>query len=87
LPDVSKLKFTKHAIEKLEVMKHYGFEISKKQVISTVLNPQTLNERGGQYFAAKAINSKHALRVVFEKRKGYLLVITFYPVKRDRYGI
>jgi len=25
--------------------------------------------------------------VVYEKRKGYLVVITFYPVRRERYGI
>jgi len=87
LVDVSKVKFTKHAIAKFEVVKHYGFEISNKQVIETVLNPERLDKRDNQYFAIKIINSKHALRVVYEKRKGYLVVITFYPVRRERYGI
>lgn len=85
--DVSKVKFTKHAIAKFEVVKHYGFEISNKQVIETVLNPERLDKRDNQYFAIKIINSKHALRVVYEKRKGYLVVITFYPVRRERYGV
>jgi len=87
LVDVSKVKFTKHAIVKFEVVKHYGFEISNKQVIETVLNPERLDKRDNQYFAIKIINSKHALRVVYEKRKGYLVVITFYPVRRERYGV
>jgi len=87
LVDVSKVKFTKHAIAKFEVVKHYGFEISNKQVIETVLNPERLDKRDNQYFAIKIINSKHALRVVYEKRKGYLVVITFYPVRRERYGV
>lgn len=84
---VSKVKFTKHAVEKIEVMKRYGFEISEKQVVETVLNPERLSKRDNQYFAIKVINSKHALRVVYEERKGYLVVITFYPVRRERYGV
>ena len=84
---VSKVKFTKHAAEKIEVMKRYGFEISEKQVVETVLNPERLSKRDNQYFAIKVINSKHALRVVYEERKGYLVVITFYPVRRERYGV
>jgi len=87
LVDVAKIKLTKHSAEKFELLKHYGFEITKKQVIETVLNPERLDKRAGQYFANKTINSEHALRVVYEKRKGYLVVITFYPVRRERYGI
>jgi len=87
LVDVSKVKFTKHAIAKFEVVKHYGFEINNKQVIETVLNPGRLDKRNDQYFAIKIINSEYALRVIYEKRKGYLVVITFYPVRRERYGI
>ena len=87
LVDVSKVKFTKHAIAKFEVVKHYGFEISDKQVVKTVLNPERLDKRNDQYFAIKIINSEYALRVVYEKRKGYLVVITFYHVRRERYGI
>lgn len=85
--DVSKVKFTKHAVDKFEVVKRYGFGISKKQVTETVLNPERLSKRNDQFFAVKVMNSKHALRVVYEKRKGYLVVITFYPIRRERYGL
>lgn len=84
---VSKVKFTKRAVEKIEVMKRYGFEISEKQVVETVLTPERLSKRDNQYFAIRVINSKHALRVVYEEKKGYLVVITFYPVRRERYGV
>jgi len=85
--NASKVKFTKHVIEKFKVVKRYGFEISREQVIETVLDPKRLDKRGDQYFAIKITNLKHALRVVYEKRKGYSVVITFYPVRRERYGI
>jgi hypothetical protein len=83
----SKVRFTKHAVEKLGFLKNYGFEISKKQVIGAVVNHDRLDLRGGQFFAVKVLDSRHALRVVYEKRKDYLIVITFYPVKRERYGL
>lgn len=72
-----KIRFTKHATEKFDVLKHYGFEIRKKSVINTILDPEHLEERGIQFFVTRIIDSKHALRVVYEDRKDYLVVITF----------
>ena len=83
----SRIRFSKHAREKIEFIKHYGFEISKNQVIDVILNPARLDQRDDQYLAIKPMNTKYALRVVYEKRKDYLLVITFYPVRRERYGV
>lgn len=68
-------------------MKRYGFDVDEKKVSEAVRNPTRLDRRNLQYFATKALDEKYALRVVYEKRKGYLLVITFYPVRRERYGV
>jgi len=87
LATASEIRFTRHAVQKLNVVKRYGFEISRGQVIETVLNPRRLDRRDEQYFAIKIIDPQYALRVVYEKRKDYLVVITFYPVRRERYGI
>ncbi|MEM3463671.1 MAG: hypothetical protein QXL91_02305 [Candidatus Bathyarchaeia archaeon] len=85
--DVSKVKFTKHATEKFVLLNRYGFGISVGSVMSAVLNPDRLERRNNQFFAVKLLDSKYALRVVYEKRKGFLVVITFYPVRRERYGL
>jgi len=87
LATVSKVKFTKHAAEKLKVLKHYGFEVTERQVVDVILNPTRLERRKGQFFAVKLLDSTHGLRVVYEKRKGFLVVITFYPVRRERYDL
>jgi len=87
LVGVSKVKFTRHAVEKFEVLKGYGFEVGERQVVDVVLNPARLERRGGQFFAVKLLDSKYALRVVYERRKGFLVVVTFYPVRRERYGL
>jgi len=54
LVDASKVKFTKHAIEKFKVVKRYGFEISREQVIETVLDPKRLDKKGDQYFRLRS---------------------------------
>jgi len=87
LAEASKVRFTKHAVGKFEVVKRYGFEIGERQVVDVVLNPDRLEKKGQQFFAVKLMDSKYALRVVYEKRKGFLVVITFYPVRRERYGL
>jgi len=87
LVGVSRIRFTKHAIEKFELLKHYGFEVKEKQVAETIRCPDCLDERGNQFFATKIVDPKHALRVVYENRKDFLVVITFYPVRRERYGL
>jgi len=87
LAGVSNVRFTKHAAEKVEVLKRYGFGISEQQIVDVVLRPQRLERRDWQFFAVKVLDSKYALRVVYEKRKGFLVVITFYPVRRERYGL
>jgi len=83
----SKIRFTKHAREKFEFVRRYGFEIDEEKVIEAIQNPIRVDQKNAQYFAIKAINAKYALRVVYEKRKDYLVVITFYPVRRERYGL
>jgi len=82
-----RIRFTKHAREKFGFVKHYGFEIEEMKGVEAIQNPTHIDQKNDQYFTIKAINAKYALRVVYEKRKDYLLVITFYPVRRERYGI
>lgn len=87
LGDIPKVRFTRHARDKFEFVRRYGFDVDRRKVIETVLNPDRLDERGDQHFALKILDGNYALRVVYEERKGYLVVITFYPVRRDRYGL
>jgi hypothetical protein len=71
LERASKIRFTKHANEKFAILKRYGFEIKKKDVVEAILQPVRLDERGSQFLASKVISRKHALRVVYESRKGF----------------
>lgn len=61
--------------------------INKRDVIRTISKPVRLDRKGDQMLAMREINDKYALRVVYERRNGIIIVITFYPVKRKEYGI
>ena len=61
--------------------------INKRDVIRTISKPVRLDRKGDQVLAMREINDKYALRVVYERRNGIIIVITFYPVKRKEYGI
>jgi hypothetical protein len=87
LSTASKVRFTRHADEKFGVLKGYGFEVDKKMVVEAVLRPRRVDRRDDQFFAVKPVDPEYALRVVYERRKGFLVVITFYPVRRERYGV
>ena len=82
-----KVRLTKHAREKFELLKRYGFALREEDVVNTVLNPERLERKGTLRFAMRSIDPKRALRVVYEERRGYLLVITFYPERRKSHGL
>ena len=82
-----KIRFTKHALEKLEFVRRYAFNLDEKHVVDAVKHPVKIEQKGDQYVVSKVLDDTYGLRVVYEIRKDYLVVITFYPVRRERYGI
>jgi len=81
------IKFTKHAIEKIRLLEKYSFKVSLNMVIDTINNPVRVDRRGNQYLAVKPIDEIYALRVVYEVRENIKVIITLYPVRRERYGV
>jgi len=81
------IRLTKHALQKIDILRKYGFEISLDTIVDVIENPARVDKRGKQYLAIKPIDEEHALRVVYEVREGIKVVITIYPVRRDRYGV
>ena len=79
--------FTRHAEEKMVILAHYGFTITKQAIISAVTKPDSRRRRGHQFTALKNIDYAHALAVVYENRNGYQKIITIYPVRRSRYEV
>jgi hypothetical protein len=65
------MKFTKHATEKFGVLRTFGFTLSQDQVTGAITAPDKRENRGSQTISTKVLDSKFALRVVHEERKGH----------------
>lgn len=79
--------FTKHASEKFELLKRYGFVVSREFVEGAVANPDRVDQRADLAFAIKALDEEYGLRVVYRRANDNIVVLTFYPVRRERFGV
>lgn len=80
------IHFTRHAIEKLEVLERHGVSVTSDLVIEIIQNPELIDySRLPLLIAQSALDATHVLRVVFKKEEGDVIIITFYPARKDTY--
>ena len=80
------VKFTVHAMVKLQVLRKHGFVVNEDEVVDVVRDPdKVVKGRKGRYVAQKIYDEKHLIRVIYEVKDENALVVTFYPAKRERY--
>jgi uncharacterized DUF497 family protein len=81
-----KIEFTKHAENKLALLKAHGFKINKDQVKDVIKDPDSVKKgKKDRYIAQKVINKTHILRVIYIIQNQTIRVITLYPARRTRY--
>ena len=78
--------FTKHAEKKFGFLKELGFNIKRGFVEESLKNPSKIQKGySGTKVILKKIDETHNLRIVYSDEGGIITVITFYPVRKDRY--
>lgn len=82
-----KIRFTKHAHEKFKFLRKYGFMLSEDSVKEAVIDPTRLERRNDQLLALRPIDREYAIRVVYRVLNDNIVVVTFYPVKRERFRV
>jgi len=81
-----KIRYTRHAEQKFDVLRRHGFEVRREQVEETLRIPEAIiPQEGGRFIAQRAISRRHLLRVVYREEGETKVVITFYPARRGRY--
>ncbi|MCK4362787.1 MAG: DUF4258 domain-containing protein [Dehalococcoidia bacterium] len=81
-----KIIFTKHAELKFRDLEEQGFKIAKGQVENALNMPENIMEgRKGRLIAQKVIDETHIIRVIYQKEKDSIRVITFYPTRRRKH--
>lgn len=78
--------FTKHAIEKFIELERLGWKVSKTKIKNTVQKPKWRGvSRHGQETAMSLVDTKHIIRIVFNKEDDIIKVITFHIARRGKY--
>lgn len=83
-----KIRFTKHALEKLAGFAGSKIKITGADIIQTITEPNLVDVRSRtpQYIAQKSLDAKHVLRVVYAiEAQRRIKVITFYPGRKSKY--
>lgn len=75
--------FSKHAIEKFEILANHGFSVSKEEVIECVASPDESDDESRKPFfiVTKRFEGGRFLRVLYKVTDGVVMIITFYPIK------
>ena len=80
------ISYTDHAERKFELLKRHGVILSKSMVERTVKHPEeVVASLKNRKVAQAGLDSRHLLRVIYEERDGNIVIITFYPARRERY--
>ena len=81
-----KVAFTSHARQKFQILKRHNCTITEEEVKKTVEEPDSLKVgRRGRVIAQRIVGKEHLLRVIYEKKRDDIIIITFYPARRERY--
>ena len=77
------IRFTSHALEKIGVVRGWGFPINEETVIGIIRRPEeVLSGYSDRLIALAALDEEYILRVVYEE-DGEIIVITLYPRRRS----
>lgn len=80
------IKFTDHAIAKIEILKNHGFSVDADLIKTCLITPAKIEAgRGERKIAQMVYDEGHVLRVVYEERENEILLVTIYPGRRARY--
>lgn len=79
--------FTKHALKKFIDLTKLKIYISKSQILNILEKPMLIDEVSDfpSKIATGMLDKTHILRIVYREEDGTIVVITFYPGKKERY--
>jgi len=81
-----KVRYTKHAEEKLTRADIKKFKITKKLIEDIITNSKYKNKsKYGEFVQNRTITTRHILRVIYDIIDSEIKVITFHIARKGRY--
>ena len=80
------IHFTKHALEKFEILRKHKVYVFRADIIKAVQNPDLIDDsRRPLRIAQRDFDNTRVLRVVYKEESGVKVIITFYPGRKNQY--
>lgn len=81
------VRYTHHANQKFKDLDRLGVHVTKRRVSSILKKPNFIDAETDypNFIAAGPLDATHLLRIVYRKEDDILVVITFYPTRKERY--
>jgi len=71
---------------KFEVLAAHGLNLGKELILNVMRNPDNVFDGyRGRRVAQGPLDEERVLRVIYEEKAHEILIITFYPGRRERY--
>ncbi|MBN1190234.1 MAG: hypothetical protein JXA46_10810 [Dehalococcoidales bacterium] len=81
------IRFSKHAMIKCDILAKHGLGLDEKLIITILERPEkTEAGSAGRKIAQGRLDENKVLRIIYEENNEEIVVVTFYPGKRERYG-
>jgi hypothetical protein len=81
-----KIIYTKHALKKFSDLRLFGIFITKARIQKTITKPKYRSSDNSNLIVSASLNECHNIRVVYNRQKSDIIVITFYICRKGRYG-
>ncbi len=80
------IRFSEYARVKFDVLASHGMPLDQALIEAIVRSP-TKTDRGyaGRTIAQGDLDRSRVLRVVYEDERNEIVIVTFYPGRRERY--
>ena len=80
------VRFTLHALDKLDLVVEQGFTVEIERVTEFVRRPPRIYQGSNENpIVHVPLDDDHILRVAFEINNEEIVVVTVYPSRRSRY--
>ncbi len=83
---MKEIRFSKHSQDKIDILARHGMTITKQLVLEIITNPDRIEvKEDSKRIAQKPFNDNLVIRVVYREFNAFILIITLYPARRNRY--
>lgn len=83
---MKEIRFSQHSQDKIRILSRHGITIPQQLIIETIINPEQITiKEDNKRIAQKTLNDNLVIRVVYRELTAFILIITLYPARRNRY--